>query len=160
MTNVNRRTHKPYVSRMVDSPVGRLTLVATDKGLAAVLWENDSPRRVRLHIGAEDEGHPVLVEAGRQLAEYFAGRRKAFTLTLDVEGTAFQRQVWNALLAIPFGETCGARRRRRKWQESALNRRAVPSRRRVDRQVDRIRRRSRRQGAPAGARRRAMTSLT
>ena len=50
-------------------------------------------------------GHPVLVETERQLEEYFAGRRKAFALTLDVAGTPFQRKVWNALLTIPFGET-------------------------------------------------------
>jgi methylated-DNA-[protein]-cysteine S-methyltransferase len=87
------------------SPVGRLTLVATDKGLAAILWENDRPRRVRLTVEAEEVGHPVLVETERQLEEYFAGRRKQFALTLDVSGTAFQRQVWNALLTIPFGET-------------------------------------------------------
>jgi methylated-DNA-[protein]-cysteine S-methyltransferase len=105
MANVNRRTHKRYVYKTMDSPVGRLKLVATDEGLAAILWENDRPHRVRLNIDAEDNGHPVLVEAGRQLEEYFAGRRKAFALTLDVAGTAFQRQVWNALLAIPFGET-------------------------------------------------------
>ena len=59
---------------MMDSPVGRLTLVATDDGLAAILWENDRPRRVRLNIEAEDDGHPVLVETERQLEEYFAGR--------------------------------------------------------------------------------------
>ena len=90
---------------MVDSPVGRLTLVATDEGLAAILWENDRPRRVRLNIEAEDTGHPVLVETERQLGEYFAGQRKEFALKLDLAGTAFQRKVWNALLTIPFGET-------------------------------------------------------
>ena len=62
---------------MVDSPVGRLTLVATDEGLAAILWENDRPGRVRLNIEAEDAGHPVLIEAERQLGEYFAGERTA-----------------------------------------------------------------------------------
>jgi methylated-DNA-[protein]-cysteine S-methyltransferase len=87
------------------SPVGRLTLVATDNGLAAILWENDRPRRVRLNVEAEDVEHPVLVETERQLEEYFAGRRKHFALKLDVSGTAFQRRVWNALLTIPFGET-------------------------------------------------------
>ena len=86
-------------------PSARLTLVATDDGLAAILWENDRPRRVRLNLEAEEDGHPVLVEAERQLAEYFAGRRKQFALKLDLAGTAFQRQVWNALLTIPFGET-------------------------------------------------------
>jgi methylated-DNA-[protein]-cysteine S-methyltransferase len=79
--------------------------VATDNGLAAILWENDRPRRVRLNVEAEDVEHPVLVETERQLEEYFAGRRKHFALKLDVSGTAFQRRVWNALLTIPFGET-------------------------------------------------------
>jgi methylated-DNA-[protein]-cysteine S-methyltransferase len=91
-------THMP-------SPVGRLTLVATERGLAAILWEDDRPGRVRLDVAAMVDDHPVLVETERQLEEYFAGRRKQFALTLDVSGTAFQRRVWNALLTIPFGET-------------------------------------------------------
>jgi methylated-DNA-[protein]-cysteine S-methyltransferase len=85
--------------------VGTLTLIATDDGLSAILWENDRPGRVRLDAGTEDRHHPVLVETGRQLQEYFAGRRRTFSLKLDVSGTPFQRQVWNALLTIPFGET-------------------------------------------------------
>jgi len=93
------------VYKQMASPVGRLTLVATDNGLAAILWENDRPGRVRLNVEAEEADHPVLIEAERQLEEYFAGRRKQFALTLDVSGTAFQRRVWNALLTIPFGET-------------------------------------------------------
>ena len=105
MTQVDRGTQKRYVYKFVDSPFGRLTLVATDNGLAAILWENDAPRRVRLELEAEDGGHPVLLEAERQLGEYFAGRRTEFALTLDLAGTAFQRKVWNALLTIPFGET-------------------------------------------------------
>ena len=96
---------KRYVYKMMDSPVGRLKLVAGDDGLAGILWENDRPRRVRLNTEAEDSSHPVLVETERQLKEYFAGQRKAFTLKLDLEGTDFQRKVWNALLTIPFGET-------------------------------------------------------
>jgi methylated-DNA-[protein]-cysteine S-methyltransferase len=60
---------------------------------------------VPLNIEAEDRGHPVLIEAERQLREYFAGRRTAFALKLDLVGTPFQRKVWNALLTIPFGET-------------------------------------------------------
>jgi methylated-DNA-[protein]-cysteine S-methyltransferase len=98
-------TQKRHVSTPMSSPVGRLTLVATDAGLAAVLWENDPPRRVRLHIGGEDARHPLLVEAARQLSEYFAGRRQAFSIALDPTGTAFQRTVWEALMTIPFGET-------------------------------------------------------
>jgi methylated-DNA-[protein]-cysteine S-methyltransferase len=98
-------TPKRYVYKMMSSPVGRLKLVATDDGLSGILWENDRPSRVCLNPQAEDAGHPVLVEAERQLGEYFAGRRKAFSLKLDLEGTAFQRKVWSALLTIPFGET-------------------------------------------------------
>jgi methylated-DNA-[protein]-cysteine S-methyltransferase len=96
---------KRYVYKMVDSPVGRLKLVATDDGLAGILWQEDCPRRVPLNIGAEDNEHPVLIETERQLEEYFAGRRTEFALKLDLAGTAFQRKVWNALLTIPFGET-------------------------------------------------------
>ena len=105
MTNIDRNTRKRYVATMVDSPVGRLRLVATDAGLAGILWENDRPHRVRLNIEAVDDRHPVLVETERQLAAYFAGELKDFTVKLDVAGTAFQRKVWNALLTIPFGET-------------------------------------------------------
>ncbi len=87
------------------TPVGLLTLVASNEGLAAVLWENDPPNRVRLHLGIERAGHPVLEEATEQLAEYFAGSRQRFTLALDMTGTRFQTQVWEALLTIPYGET-------------------------------------------------------
>jgi methylated-DNA-[protein]-cysteine S-methyltransferase len=91
--------------KTIDSPVGQLKLVASDKGLVAILWENDSPRRVRLTELVADEKHPVLVETERQLREYFAGKRKAFSVALDMRGTRFQKDVWAALLAIPFGET-------------------------------------------------------
>ena len=98
-------TRKRHVSKRVSSPVGTLTLVATDDGLAAILWENDPPGRVRLDVEREDPRHPVLVEAERQLAEYFDGRRTEFSVKLDPAGTDFQRKVWDALRTIPFGET-------------------------------------------------------
>ena len=91
--------------KVIDSPVGPLTLVATDRGLSAILWKNDRKGRVRVTIDAEDHAHPVLVRAERQLTEYFAGRRKTFSIRLDVAGTTFQQKVWNALRTIPFGET-------------------------------------------------------
>ena len=91
--------------KFIESPVGALKLVASDKGLAAILWENDSPRRVPLTGLVEDDTHPVLLKAERQLQEYFAGSRRAFDLPLDMRGTTFQKDVWEALLAIPYGET-------------------------------------------------------
>lgn len=94
-----------YSYKIIASPVGKLKLVASDKGLAAILWEGDDPRRVRLSPGSEDQTHPVLLEAERQLKEYFAGERTTFSLDLDFAGTEFQKQVWQALLTIPYGET-------------------------------------------------------
>jgi methylated-DNA-[protein]-cysteine S-methyltransferase len=98
-------TSKRHVYKIVESPIGRLKLVASEEGLAAILWDNDRPHRVRLNIEREDGAHPVLVETARQLEEYFSGRRKTFALTLDPAGTPFQRKVWDALRTIPFGET-------------------------------------------------------
>ncbi len=94
-----------YVYQTMKSPVGILKLVASDYGLAAILWENDDPNRVRLGPLKEDKNHPALLEVRRQLTEYFAGRLEVFSLKLDFTGTAFQKKVWNALLTIPFGET-------------------------------------------------------
>ncbi len=105
MARMHARTQKRHVYKTMESPVGRLTLVASDEGLAAILWERDRPGRVRLQLETEDPSHPVLLDAERQLGEYFRGRRKQFTLRLDLDGTAFQRKVWEALLTIPFGET-------------------------------------------------------
>jgi methylated-DNA-[protein]-cysteine S-methyltransferase len=91
--------------KTMESPIGKLKLIASEKGLVAILWENDNPRRVRLSELVADDAHPVLAEAERQLSEYFAGKRKTFSVALDMRGTSFQKDVWEALLAIPFGET-------------------------------------------------------
>jgi methylated-DNA-[protein]-cysteine S-methyltransferase len=82
-----------------------LTLIASDRGLAAILWQDDSPRRVRLDPRVENADHPLLLQAEQQLQEYFAGTRQRFDLPLDFAGTEFQRKVWAALVSIPFGET-------------------------------------------------------
>lgn len=94
-----------YARRETPSPVGRLTLLASGRGLAAVLWENDDPRRVRLGPAPAGDAQATLDRAEAQLAEYFRGERRTFELDLDLQGTPFQTAVWRALLAIPFGET-------------------------------------------------------
>ena len=87
------------------SPVGQLTLIGSDKGLAAILWENDRPNRVQAQATIKNDTHSVLLEAEQQLQEYFNGKRRQFTIALDPIGTSFQKQVWEALVAIPFGQT-------------------------------------------------------
>lgn len=94
-----------YCFKKMNSPVGELTLITSDKGLAAVLWESDDPQRIEVKTGIENNTHPVLVETEKQLAEFFEKKRQIFTVELDLTGTAFQKKVWEALLTIPFGET-------------------------------------------------------
>ena len=88
----------------IDSPVGPLLLAASDAGLHAIEFaENRHPvkRSEDWHQGA----HPSLTEAHRQLDEYFAGTRRVFDLPLSPQGTDFQREVWNTLASIPYGQT-------------------------------------------------------
>ena len=88
------------------SPVGELTVVATDRGLRAVLWPDDEPSRVPLDLAERpDPSKGCLADAVRQLEAYFAGRLQEFDLPLDLVGTSFQVAVWRALGDIPYGET-------------------------------------------------------
>lgn len=89
----------------VPSPVGNLTLVSRDDKLAAILWETERPGRVRLGEMRHTPEDAMLSEANRQLQQYFAGERNRFDIELAFHGTDFQKSVWAALLAIPFGET-------------------------------------------------------
>jgi len=102
---MGERSNRQYFFSTMQSPLGQLKLMAGGDSLAAVLWEKEIPGRVRLSASEEYDAHPVLIEAKRQLAEYFAGERRAFDLKLDFAGTEFQKSVWQALLMIPYGET-------------------------------------------------------
>jgi methylated-DNA-[protein]-cysteine S-methyltransferase len=89
------------------SPIGRLLLTATDSGLSGVFMEDHEggpqPRPDWVHDAAR------LEVARRQLNEYFEGKRQEFDITLDLRGTPFQLEVWNALRGIPFGATASYR---------------------------------------------------
>ena len=89
----------------LDSPVGRLKVVADDARLVAVLWENEAPQRVRLGEMMHVAAHPVLIKTCEQLKAYFEGTLTAFDVPLGLAGTDFQKAVWAALLTIPYGET-------------------------------------------------------
>lgn len=100
------------VQTTVHSPLGRLRLCATPRGLAG-LWFHDQrhlPEAACFERWATQDHHPVLLEAQRQLKSFFAGEVQSLNhpmgVPLDLSaGTAFQREVWATLLAIPAGDT-------------------------------------------------------
>ena len=93
------------------TPFGEIALYATAAGLSRVLLPGEaSPALERMpparaSDGAPNDGDALLHEACAQLSAYFAGNRRAFDLPLDLRGTAFQRQVWSAVSAIPYSKT-------------------------------------------------------
>ena len=97
--------------RVIPSPVGELTLVASERGLRAVLWIDDDERRVPLPAPSESDAQDagsaerILDAAESQLEEYFDGRRTEFEVPLDPQGTPFQLAVWTTLQTIPYGHT-------------------------------------------------------
>lgn len=151
-----------YFCKVMPSPVGALTLIASDLGLTAILWQDDNPNRVRLPDMQENPTHPVLVETERQLNEYFAGTRTTFTMTLDFVGTEFQkksgRRWWPFRLgkraAMPISPARLATRRRsersaRPTVKINLDYCSLSSRDWIEWQTDRICRRSGGQSLPA-----------
>lgn len=72
-----------------------------------IVIEETGGKLTRLYSGVAEEHAdvPVLLEAKRQLEEYFAGKRQNFDLPLAPKGTPFQMAVWQALSEIPYGET-------------------------------------------------------
>ncbi len=109
-------------SASLDTPVGKITAICSNRGLRALEtgWDHAS-RKVR-KIG-ENRGFrsraPRPVEVGslktpganyarrtvRELRDYFSGKLRDLNIPLDMQGTPFQRSVWQALLTIPYGET-------------------------------------------------------
>src|SRR6185436_5695424 len=83
---------------VMNTTVGPITVASTDRGVAAIHFGNNVPDGAVVDASANRE----IVQ---QLSEYFEGKRTQFELPLDVEGTAFQKSVWNQLLQIPYGET-------------------------------------------------------
>ncbi|OBF93344.1 O-6-methylguanine DNA methyltransferase [Mycolicibacterium flavescens] len=88
--------------RVIDSPVGPLTLAGKDTRLRHLRMVAQTYEPSREGWIADDGAFP---EAVGQLEAYFAGELTEFDLELDMVGTAFQRKVWAALLTIPYGET-------------------------------------------------------
>ncbi len=87
-----------------DSPLGPLTAAATDQGLAG-LWFDGQAHHPGLLAAPGNPRHPALVQARRELEAFWKGPDARFTVPLDLQGTEFQRKVWQALLKIPSGQT-------------------------------------------------------
>ncbi len=90
----------------VSSPVGQLKIVASDKGVAGILWEKDAEEEFFPQASIKrSQAHACVREAKSQLKEYFQRRRTQFQLPLDPRGTSFQLKSWEVLKTIPYGET-------------------------------------------------------
>ncbi|MBI5090486.1 MAG: methylated-DNA--[protein]-cysteine S-methyltransferase [Actinobacteria bacterium] len=89
------------------SPVGRLTIVASDDGIRSIHWDGDELGPESPSDGDASAARRValLADAVRQLGEYFAGARTEFDLPLDPQGTSFQLSAWDVLRDIPYGST-------------------------------------------------------
>ena len=87
------------------SPIGDLRIVERGGAVSAIEFTPFRPPSDGRPLGARDDAHPVLAEATRQLAAYFAGDLTEFDLPLDPQGTEFQQRVWRELLRIGYGET-------------------------------------------------------
>ena len=88
----------------VASPLGSLTVLASDNGVHAIAYEGDRTEQAKTNL-PRAEDHPIINAATEQLAMYFDGMLKVFNLPLNLCGTGFQKRVWKLLLEIPFGET-------------------------------------------------------
>lgn len=92
--------------KIIASPVGKLRIVASDRGLRYVAFDNDDKKHAALEGEIEpSDTHKYIVQAEKQLAEYFAGKRTEFNVPLDLKGTVFQINAWRALQKIPYGKT-------------------------------------------------------
>jgi methylated-DNA-[protein]-cysteine S-methyltransferase len=87
----------------MDSPLGKITLTSDGEALTGLAFEEE--RHPRDRSGAIESPVAILIDAERQLQEYFGKWRQSFDLPLKPAGTEFQRKVWSLLVEIPFGET-------------------------------------------------------
>lgn len=102
MKNRSKFGAKETASRVISTQIGKLTLVASQVGLQQVIFGAKKIRHTKINRQIANKN---LDTAEKQLREYFSGKRKSFSLKLDIEGTKFQESVWLALNEIPYGET-------------------------------------------------------
>ena len=90
----------------LQAPFGMLTVVASDRGVRYITFEADAHPKSYVGMDVHDDAsHPVVARTLTQLHEYLAGKRTSFDVPLDLQGTEFQVDAWNALATIPYGST-------------------------------------------------------
>ena len=93
----------------IETPVGKLGITASSEAVTRIFFGREYRNRRRPRNAPEactpETAGPLLLQAAAELAEYFAGTRREFTLPLAPAGTPFQQAVWEALRTIPYGET-------------------------------------------------------
>ena len=87
------------------SPHGEMLLVATEDGLSGIYFKGQKYFPKKDTTWQLSPNHAPLKQAKRELAQYFAGRRKRFKVPLDPQGTPFQRSVWKQISKVAFGKT-------------------------------------------------------
>lgn len=93
-----------YFTRM-DSPIGLLYIVATDKFLVGLTPKNGWDKLKKKFNNLVEKQNAILNQTKLELEEYFEKKRVDFDLPLSFDGTAFQKKAWKALLDIPYGQT-------------------------------------------------------
>ncbi|HEY4069090.1 MAG TPA: methylated-DNA--[protein]-cysteine S-methyltransferase [Burkholderiaceae bacterium] len=88
----------------IDTPLGPMLLARSEKGLAGIWFAGQKHHPAPLEAERRPDD-PLLRRVADQLQAYFDGASLEFDVPLDLHGTAFQRRVWDALLAIPVGQT-------------------------------------------------------
>jgi methylated-DNA-[protein]-cysteine S-methyltransferase len=89
----------------ISSPAGPLLIGTSETALVILEFDRGLPERIAGEPVRWQESPSRTAETRTQLEEYFAGKRKRFTMPLDLRGTEFRRRCWNELLRIPYGET-------------------------------------------------------
>ncbi|CZQ88453.1 ogt: methylated-dna--[protein]-cysteine s-methyltransferase [Trichococcus palustris] len=93
--------------KWIASPIGKYILAENGEGITFLEHaERELDERLKKEMASmEEKDTPLLLEADRQLQEYFRGKRQTFDLPLAAQGTPFQMKVWEALRQVPYGET-------------------------------------------------------
>jgi methylated-DNA-[protein]-cysteine S-methyltransferase len=89
------------VQRKFETEIGAMYLVVSEKGLRGLLWKKQNVPVIK----GTPKMEALLDQVEYEIGEYLSGHRQSFSVPLDVEGTEFQKRVWNELAKIPYGET-------------------------------------------------------